>query len=228
MSLKPFIVGITGGTASGKTFVIQALKDYFESHILVVSQDQYYKTSDAALLERWERVNLDEPKAFDNRLLVEHLKELQSGHEVKAPVYNYATHSQELAKITLEPKPVIVLEGILIFHEKELRKMMDWKVFLEASPDIRLARRLLRDIDERGIEKTKLHADIERYVNIVKPMYDQYIQPYRKHADIVYNTDRGSLYAAQNVIDRLKKVYKKHKVDIEDKNLAFKEYDFNH
>lgn len=223
---KPFIVGITGGTASGKTFVIQALKDYFESNILVISQDQYYKSSDAITTERWERINLDEPKAFDNHVLVEHLKKLVKGEEVLAPVYNYSTHKQEEAKISLEPKPVIILEGILIFAQKEIRDLLNWRIFLEASPDIRLARRLLRDIDERGINTSKLHADIERYINVVKPMYEKHVSPAKKYANTVYNTDQGSLNAAEDIIKRLKKVYRYHGIKLEDKPLKIKSYEF--
>ncbi len=224
--VKPFIIGITGGTASGKTFVIEALKDYFGSNILVISQDQYYKSSDVKTMERWARMNLDEPKAFDNESLAEHLKKLLKGEKVMAPVYNYATHQQEKAQIELEPRPVIVLEGILIFHEKIIRNLTNWKVFLEASPDIRLARRLLRDLEERGVDQNELHADIERYMNIVKPMYDQYIAPMKKFANKVYNTDNGSLDAAKDIVGRLKKVYKKHKIVVEEKVLKEKEYQF--
>ena len=144
-SQKPFIIGIIGGTASGKTFVIEALKDYFDGKILVISQDQYFKGERVRRLDRWERANLDQPKAFDNELLEKHLQKLIAGKTVLAPVYNYQLQKQTKGQIPFEPKPVIVLEGILIFNDPKIRNLIDWKVYLEAAPDIRLARRLLRD-----------------------------------------------------------------------------------
>lgn len=226
MNKKPFVVGITGGTASGKTFVIEALKNYFESNILVISHDQYYKSSTDAMVERWERINLDEPNAFDNELLVNNLTKLLNGENVLTPVYNFAEHKQEKAMLELSPKPIIVLEGILIFQIPEIRKMLNMKIFLEASPDIRLARRLLRDIDERGINTKRLHDDIERYINIVKPMYDKYVHPSIRYANFVFNTDRGSLYAAEDITKKLKGIYKKMGIKIEDKIIKAEEYKF--
>lgn len=223
---KPYIIGITGGTASGKTFVIEALKNYFEGNILVISQDQYLKNKDHDDVDRWERANFDAPSAFDNNLLAEHLKKLIHGEEVMAPVYNFANHKREDVKLLLEPKPIVILEGIQIFHEKSVRNLLNLKVFLESSPDIRLARRLLRDIDERGLTTSKLHDDIERYINTVKPMYDKFVVPMKKYANLVINTDRGSLGAAQIIIERLKKVCRSRKIIIEEKPLMLEEYKF--
>jgi len=204
MDNKPFIVGITGGTASGKTFVIEALKDYFSGKILVVSQDQYYKGEVVKRLDRWERANLDQPKAFDNDLMEKHIKDLIAGKTVLAPVYDYARHKQTKAKIPLEPKPIIIIEGILIFNDEKIRNLMDWKIYLEADPDIRLARRLLRDIEERGVTIENLRSQIEWYMENVKPMHDRYIHPMKKYADSRLNTNKGSLEAANYIKDKLK------------------------
>ena len=211
MSLKkPFVIGITGGTASGKTFVIEALKDYFNGKILVISQDQYYKGESVKRLDRWERANLDQPKAFDNQLLEKHIDQLISGKTVLAPVYDFTKHKQAKAKVPLEPKPVIVLEGILILYDSKIRNLIDWKVYLEAAPDIRLARRLLRDIEERGVTIENLRSSIEWYVQKVKPMHDKYIHPMKQYADARLKTDKGSLDAADKVKEKINEVLKKY------------------
>lgn len=207
---KPFVIGITGGTASGKTFVIEALKDAFDGKILVISQDQYYKGERVKRMDRWERANLDQPSAFDNELLEKHLHDLIEGKTVLAPVYNYQLHQQTRAKVPMEPKAVIVLEGIMIFNDERLRNLMDWKVYLEAAPDIRLARRLLRDIEERGVTIENLRSSIEWYVQNVKPMHDKYIHPMKQYADARLNTDKGSLEAANEVKEKVKEILKRY------------------
>ena len=210
MNQKPYIIGITGGTASGKTFVIEALKDAFNGKILVISQDQYYKGERVKVLDRWQRANRDEPKAFDNELLEEHLKALLAGKNVLSPVYNFQADKQTEAKIPLEPKPVIILEGILIFNDPKIRDLIDWKVYLEAAPDIRLARRLLRDIEERGVTIENLRSNIEWYVQQVKPMHDKYIHPMKQFADVRLNTDKGSLDAANTIKEKIKTILDKY------------------
>jgi uridine kinase len=196
---KPFLIGITGGTASGKTFVIEALKDKFNGQILVISQDQYYKDHEANTKNRWERANMDEPAAYNNSLLYEHLKKLIIGHTVSAPTYDFKTQHQTKVKIELETKAVIVLEGILSLYDPKIRKLMDKKIYLSADSDIRLARRLLRDISERGVTITNLRENIEWYMNYVKPMHEKYIQPTKKSADLIISTNQGSLDAATTI-----------------------------
>lgn len=203
---KPYIIGITGGTASGKTFVIESLKDYFDGKILVVSQDQYYKGAKVKKTDRWGRANLDEPKAFDNILLEKHLKDLVAGKNVLAPVYDFASQKQTKLKVPLEPKPIIILEGILIFHSKIIRNLIDLKIYLEAAPDIRLARRLLRDIEERGVSIENIRSSIEWYIQEVKPMHDKYIHTMKKYADLKLDTNKGSLAAAEKIKDIIKKI----------------------
>ena len=208
---RSFIIGITGGTASGKTFVIEALKDAFDGKILVISQDQYYKGERIKRYDRWERANLDQPQAFDNELLEKHLHDLIAGKSVMAPVYNYQLHKQTKAKVPLEPKPVIIIEGIMIFNNERLRNIIDWKVYLEAAPDIRLARRLLRDIEERGVTPENIRSTIEWYVQNVKPMHDKYIHPMKQYADVRLNTDKGSLEAANTIKEKIKEILKEYK-----------------
>lgn len=207
---RSYIIGITGGTASGKTFVIEALKDYFNGKILIISQDQYYKGERVKHYDRWERANLDQPSAFDNELLEKHLHDLISGKTVLAPVYNYQLHKQTKSKVPMEPKPVIIVEGIMIFNNEKLRNLMDLTVYLEAAPDIRLARRLLRDIEERGVTIENLRGTIEWYVQNVKPMHDKYIHPMKKYANLRLNTDKGSLEAANVIKEKIKEVLKEY------------------
>lgn len=211
MQKKTYIIGITGGTASGKTFIIEALKDYYDGRILVISQDQYYKSEKVKHLDRWQRANMDELSAFNNKLLEKQLNELVNFKSVLAPVYNFAQHKQAVAKVPLEPKPVIILEGILIFNDPIIRNLIDWKIYVEAAPDIRLARRLLRDIEERGVTIENLRSSIEWYIQMVKPMHDKYIHPMKKYADEILNTDKGSLPAANIVIARVKDILKSYK-----------------
>lgn len=211
MQKKTYIIGITGGTASGKTFIIEALKDYYNGRILVISQDQYYKSEKVKHLDRWQRANMDELSAFNNKLLEKQLNELVNFKSVLAPVYNFAQHKQAVAKVPLEPKPVIILEGILIFNDPIIRNLIDWKIYVEAAPDIRLARRLLRDIEERGVTIENLRSSIEWYIQMVKPMHDKYIHPMKKYADEILNTDKGSLPAANIVIARVTDILKSYK-----------------
>lgn len=211
MQKKTYIIGITGGTASGKTFIIEALKDYYNGRILVISQDQYYKSEKVKHLDRWQRANMDELSAFNNKLLEKQLNELVNFKSVLAPVYNFAQHKQAVAKVPLEPKPVIILEGILIFNDPIIRNLIDCKIYVEAAPDIRLARRLLRDIEERGVTIENLRSSIEWYIQMVKPMHDKYIHPMKKYADEILNTDKGSLPAANIVIARVTDILKSYK-----------------
>lgn len=210
---KPFVIGITGGTGAGKTFVIEALKDRFNGQILVISQDQYYKGQRVRLLNRWERANLDEPTAFDNKLLISHLNQLIEGKTVLTPVYDYTTHLQLKTKVPLEPRAVIILEGILIFNDPRIRNLIDHKIYLQADPDIRLARRLLRDIEERGVTIGNIKGTIEWYMHNVKPMHERFIRPTKKYSDQILDTNKGGLEAATVIIEIVKKELRKRGIE---------------
>lgn len=207
---KPYIIGITGGTASGKTFVVEAIKDRYTGNVLVISQDQYYKDSnDVSNKTRWERANMDEPEAFDEKLLLRHLEKLTRGEKIVAPTYDFKTQKQTQHNIEIEPKAVIVLEGILSLYDPKIRKLIDKKIYFSADSDIRLARRLLRDISERGVSITNLRDNIEWYMNMVKPMHEKYIHPTKKYADLVISTNHGSLDAAEKVSEIIEVELKK-------------------
>lgn len=193
---KPYIIGITGPTASGKTYVVRSLQKNFKNQLLFISQDDYYKDAGKVGVERWFRANLDTPEAFDNDLLEQDLKKLISGQSIIIPQYDFTTRKRLDKKIKLLPKPVVILEGILIFSVPQLRKLMDFKVFLDAAADVRLARRLLRDIEEKRFDIKHLKESISWYVKTVRPMQEKYIMPGKKYADLVLNTNEGGKKAA--------------------------------
>ncbi len=193
---KPYIIGVTGPTASGKTYVVKSLRKEFKDKLLFIPQDDYYKDAGKVDIERWFRANLDTSKAFDNGLLIKDLKKLISGKAIIIPQYDFNTRRRLAKKVKLSPKPVVILEGILIFNVPELRKLMDFKVFLDAAADIRLARRLLRDITEKRVDPERLKGSISWYLSTVKPMQEKYIIPMKKYADLVLNTNEGGKKAA--------------------------------
>lgn len=177
------IIGIAGGSGSGKTTVVKAITEKLKERVVVIPQDSYYKDSSHLSEEEKRHQNFDHPDAIDFKLLQEHLKELRSGKAIEQPVYSYITCSRSKTEtITVEPAEVIIIEGILIFTCKQLRDLMDIKIFVDADDDDRLMRVMARDIIERG--KT-VDWVIERYSKTVKPMYLQFIEPSKRYADII-------------------------------------------
>jgi uridine kinase len=193
----PFVIGITGGSGAGKTFVIDELKKIFGNKITVVSQDNYYKIVKRLDKERWERAIYDEPEAFDNAEFARDIKNLINGKAVRIPVYDFKTHSRLKEEIKVEPATVIIIEGIFTFNIKKLRDLMDYKVFLHSDGDVRLSRRLIRDIKERGQSVETIAKTIDWYLNVVKPRQEHYIIPMQKYADLVINTNNGSREAVK-------------------------------
>lgn len=193
----PFVIGITGGSGAGKTFVIDELKKIFGDKITVVSQDNYYKVVRRLDKERWDRAIYDEPEAFDNREFARNIKDLINGHPVQIPVYDFKTHSRLKEEIKVKPSTVIIIEGIFTFNVKKLRDLMDYKVFLHSDGDVRLSRRLLRDIKERGESVETIAKTIDWYLNVIKPRQERYIVPMQKYADIVIDTNDGSREAVK-------------------------------
>ena len=180
---KPIIIGVTGGTGSGKTTVTRKIIEEFgDVSLAYIPQDAYYK--DQSHLTMAERVltNYDHPFAFDNDLLSDHIRQLLDGQAVQMPVYDFTQHNRADETIRVEPKEVIIIEGILIFSDNELRDLMDIKVFVDTDDDIRIIRRIKRDMAERG---RSLDSIIDMYTSIVKPMHEQFIEPTKKFADII-------------------------------------------
>ena len=177
------IIGIAGGSGSGKTTVVRALTEQLKEKVVVIPQDSYYKDSSHLPMEERQKVNFDHPDSIDFDLLIRHLKELKKGHSVEQPVYSYITCSRSTTEtVTVHPAEVIIVEGILIFCCAELRKQMDIKIFVDADDDDRLMRVMARDILERG--KT-VETVIQRYSRTVKPMFLQFIEPSKRYADVI-------------------------------------------
>ena len=177
------IIGIAGGSGSGKTTVVKALTDQLKERVVVIPQDSYYKDSSHLPMEERQKVNFDHPDSIDFDLLTSHLKELKAGHSIEQPVYSYITCSRSQTEtVTVTPAEVIIVEGILIFCCAELRAQMDIKIFVDADDDDRLMRVMARDILERG--KT-VETVIQRYSRTVKPMFLQFIEPSKRYADVI-------------------------------------------
>lgn len=177
------VIGIAGGSGSGKTTVVSAITKKLKERVVVIPQDSYYKDSSHLPLEERQKINFDHPDAIDFKLLCSQLKELKAGKAIQQPVYSYLTCSRSRTEtITVTPADVIIIEGILIFTCKELRDQMDIKLFVDADDDDRLMRVMSRDIIERG--KT-VETVIERYTKTVKPMYLQFIEPSKRYADVI-------------------------------------------
>jgi uridine kinase len=183
MTRKPVVIGVAGGSGSGKTSVTKAIIDSFKGHsILMIEQDYYYKDQSHLPMEERLKTNYDHPLAFDNDLLIEHIEKLLRFEAIEKPVYDYAIHTRSNEIIKVEPKDVIILEGILILEDERLRNLMDMKLYVDTDADLRIIRRLLRDIKERG---RSMDSVIEQYVNVVRPMHNQFIEPTKRYADII-------------------------------------------
>ena len=187
------IIGITGGTGSGKTTVVnQIVKHLPEEEVCVISQDSYYKATDDLSLEERAKINFDHPRAIDFDLIVQHLKKLKSNETIAQPVYSFVTHNRTKDTVTTYPRRVIIVEGILIFNNEELRSLFDIKIFVHADTDERLIRRVRRDITERG---RNVEEVLNRYQDTLKPMHRQFIEPTKNFADIIIPNDRHNTVA---------------------------------
>ena len=177
------IIGIAGGTGSGKTTVVRKIVERLPAgEVVLLPQDSYYKDSSHLPLEERLEINFDHPDSIEFDLLTKHLKELRKGHSVEQPIYSYLTCTRASETITMNPRDVVIVEGILVLCNPELRKMMDLKVFVDADPDDRLIRVINRDIVERGRSVNKV---MERYEQTVKPMHQQFIEPTKRYADLI-------------------------------------------
>lgn len=183
MKRKPVVIGVAGGSGSGKTSVTKAIYESFQGHsIMMVQQDYYYKDQSHLPFEERLKTNYDHPLAFDNALLIDHLNKLLRYEPIEKPVYDYTIHTRSSEVIHVEPKDVIILEGILVLEDERLRNLMDIKLFVDTDADLRIIRRLLRDIKDRG---RSLESVIEQYENVVRPMHNQFIEPTKRYADVI-------------------------------------------
>ena len=182
MSEKICVLGVAGGSASGKTTIINKLQDYFGEDIAVISHDAYYKAHPDMTLEERSHLNYDHPDSFESDRMAEDVRKLIKGYAIDMPVYDYVVHNRSEETVRIEPKTVIVMEGILILENKELRDLMDIKIFVDTDADERLMRRIKRDMIERG---RSIESIIDQYTQTVKPMHEEFVEPSKKYADII-------------------------------------------
>ena len=176
------IIGIAGGTASGKTTIVNKLKEMFADDVELISHDCYYKAHDDMPYEERTKLNYDHPSSFDTDRMIEDIKALKRGETIYRPVYDFSIHNRVPETVKVEPKKVILIEGILIFENKELRDLMDIKIFVDADADERLMRRMIRDMKYRG---RTIESIISQYHTTVKPMHEEFVEPSKKYADII-------------------------------------------
>ncbi|MBQ8196440.1 MAG: uridine kinase [Clostridia bacterium] len=176
------VIGIAGGSGSGKSTLTKKLQQVFNGNTLVINFDDYYLPRDDMPLEERKKLNYDHPSALDIARLIEHIKALKRGDDVQLPIYDYALHTRSEKSRTVKADKVIIIDGILTFHDKRLRDLMDVKIFVDLDADERILRRLKRDVCERG---RTVNEVIEQYLSTVKPMHDKYVEPTKKYADFI-------------------------------------------
>lgn len=180
--MKPLIIGIAGGTGSGKTTLTNSLLKRFNGQVGVIYHDNYYKRNDHLTYDERTELNYDAPTAFDNDLLVTHLKALIGGQTIETPVYDFTDHNRSEETMIVQPQRIIILEGILIFVEEEIRELCDIKIFVDTDADVRILRRLRRDVIERG---RSIESVESQYLATVKPMHELHVEPSKRHADMI-------------------------------------------
>lgn len=180
---RPILIGITGGTGSGKSTIAKEICSRFDKEcIAMVEQDSYYKDQSDLTYEERVKTNYDHPDAFDTPLLVKHLRQLLNKEAIEKPIYDFEIHNRKLEKVTVLPTEIIIVEGILVLQEKELRDLLNVKIYVDTDADVRIIRRLLRDIKERN---RTIDSVINQYLNVVRPMHLQFIEPSKRYADII-------------------------------------------
>ena len=179
------IIGIAGGTGSGKSTYTNRLRDRFGDNITVIYHDNYYKRHDDIPFEERKKLNYDHPDALETDLLIEHIKRLRNGESIECPVYDYTVHNRSDKTVRIDPRKIILIEGILLLADPRLRSLLDIKIYVEADADERILRRILRDVKERGRDIDNI---VEQYLTTVKPMHYLYVEPTRATADIVINS----------------------------------------
>lgn len=195
------VIGIAGGTGSGKTTITKKLMQEFSGQVSVIYHDNYYKAHHEMSYEERSRLNYDHPDAFDTELLIHDLRELKKGNPISCPVYDYSIHDRTEETIIVNPSNVIVVEGILIFENKELCDEMDIKLFVDTDADVRILRRIVRDVRDRG---RSLEGVINQYLTTVKPMHEQFVEPSKRRADIIIPEGGHNRVAMEMVMQRVR------------------------
>ena len=198
---KIMVIGIAGGTGSGKTTITRRLVERFGGDVSVIHHDNYYKAHHDMPYEERTLLNYDHPNAFDTDMLIEHLKLLKQGQCVQCPVYDYSIHDRTEKTITIRPTRVIIVEGILIYENQELCDQMDIKIFVDADADVRILRRIVRDVRDRG---RSLESVISQYLSTVKPMHEAFVEPSKRRADVIVPEGGHNQVALDMVIQRVR------------------------
>ena len=196
------VIGIAGGTGSGKTTLMSNLIKEFSEDVTILSHDNYYKRHDELAYEQRCLLNYDEPASLETDLMAEHLQQLRQGSAIDCPVYDFTQHNRSNDTIHLVPKKVIIVEGILIFENKELRDLMDIRIFVDTDSDVRLCRRIVRDVRERG---RTLESVVTQYLDTVKPMHEMYVEPSKKYANIIVPEGGKNLVALDMITGRIRR-----------------------
>lgn len=200
MSENIIVIGIAGGTGCGKSTMINKIKEEFSERITIISHDFYYKQHNDISFEDRKLLNYDHPDAFDTDLMIEHIRKLSNGEAVERPVYDFTIHNRIDETVTVNPSKVIIVEGILIFECKELRDLFDIKVFIDTDADVRIIRRIIRDVKERG---RTLESVVNQYLTTVKPMHEQFVEPSKKFADIIVPEGGYNVVALEMLVERI-------------------------
>ncbi len=193
-------IGIAGGTGSGKTTITRRLQQRFSDNVSVIYHDNYYKAHNDMTYDERAKLNYDCPDAFDTELMVRDLTELRNGHSVRCPVYDYTVHNRSDKTVLVNPSPVIIVEGILIFQDKRLCDLLDIKIFVDTDADVRILRRIVRDVRDRG---RSLSSVVDQYLTTVKPMHEMYVEPSKRNADIIIPEGGHNLVAMDMLIERI-------------------------
>lgn len=196
------VIGIAGGSGSGKTTLAQNIYNHFSNRISILRHDDYYKSQDDIPMEERVKTNYDHPHAFDTDLLISHIDRLRAGEDICSPTYDYTHHTRAKETRTVKANKVIILEGILILENKALRKRLDMKIFVDTDADVRILRRILRDVKERG---RSLDSVIGQYLSTVKPMHEAFVEPSKRYADIIVPIGGENAVACQMIVDRIEK-----------------------
>ena len=195
------VIGIAGGTGSGKTTITRKIVQHFGGEVSVIYHDNYYKAHHNMSYTERTKLNYDHPDAFDTELLIEDLKKLRRGVAVQCPTYDYTVHDRSDRTVTVKPSKVIVVEGILIFQSIELCKLMDIKIYVDTDADVRILRRIVRDVRDRG---RSLESVVNQYLTTVKPMHEQFVEPSKRKADIIIPEGGHNQVALEMVIERVR------------------------
>lgn len=198
--MKPLIIGIAGGTGSGETTLVERLREQFGDDISVLAHDSYYKAHHDLPLEERRLLNYDHPSSFDTDRMIADLEQLRAGRAIERPVYDYTIHDRTEETVTVPPNKVILVDGILVFEDPGLRDLMDIKIFVDTDADVRILRRILRDVKERG---RSLDSVVEQYLSTVKPMHEQFIEPSKRYADIIVPEGGKNLVAIMMIVQRI-------------------------